>query len=84
MDAHEGGVEPRKPGFGITSMQYQYYYAIHSHNSNVLTSNNCWWHKWTIGSMKYDNLIIKFDFLIWTAICSSIGPFWKPLIVCQR
>jgi hypothetical protein len=39
--------------FGITSMQYQYYYAIHSHNSNVFTSNNYWWHRWTIGSMKF-------------------------------
>jgi hypothetical protein len=31
-----------------------------------------------------DNLIIKFDFLIGTDICSSIGPFCKPLGVCQR
>jgi len=31
-----------------------------------------------------DNLIIKLDFLIGTDICSSIGPFWKPLSVCQR
>ena len=31
-----------------------------------------------------DNLIIKFYFLIGTDICSSIGPFWKPLGVCQR
>jgi hypothetical protein len=30
-----------------------------------------------------DNLMIKFDFLIGTDICSSIGPFWKPLSVCH-
>jgi len=47
-------------------MQYQYYYAKHSHNSNVFTSNNCWWHKRTIGSMK---------FAVWWTLqmCRGIG-----------